>query len=241
MWHLSQDVLSWNSYQKCSVVWPIIFLPQTRTLCSTCKYTVHTPLTLPSSGVFSCRVYMSMLFDKRNCLSASLIFLVSLCLFPGADLRLKHVNLEVHDNHTAHQTLGLSSRHLVVRRGRPFKVTMLLHGRVFNPQMETLIFTALLGRLQANIWCELFTLFLAVICYRLSVKTCSGHMMKIFFLSVIACGYFSPFLTVLLYRWAVCWNPCHVVEGWVYFSVECPYPPRGEAFSVGYCPRLLPC
>lgn len=31
MWHLSQDVLSWNSYQKCSVVWPIIFLPQTRT------------------------------------------------------------------------------------------------------------------------------------------------------------------------------------------------------------------
>uniref|UniRef100_A0A8C7GAI5 Transglutaminase N-terminal domain-containing protein n=1 Tax=Oncorhynchus kisutch TaxID=8019 RepID=A0A8C7GAI5_ONCKI len=58
-------------------------------------------------------------------------------------LRLKHVNLEVHDNHTAHQTLGLSSRHLVVRRGRPFKVTMLLHGRVFNPQMKTLIFTAL--------------------------------------------------------------------------------------------------
>ncbi|KAM9505058.1 protein-glutamine gamma-glutamyltransferase 5-like [Salvelinus alpinus] len=51
---------------------------------------------------------------------------------------------QVHDNHTAHQTLGLSSRHLVVRRGRPFKVTMLLHGRVFNPQMETLIFTALL-------------------------------------------------------------------------------------------------
>uniref|UniRef100_A0A8C8ES48 Transglutaminase-like domain-containing protein n=1 Tax=Oncorhynchus tshawytscha TaxID=74940 RepID=A0A8C8ES48_ONCTS len=38
---------------------------------------------------------------------------------------LKHVNLEVHDNHTAHQTLGLSSRHQVVRRGRPFKVTML--------------------------------------------------------------------------------------------------------------------
>ncbi|XP_029579021.1 protein-glutamine gamma-glutamyltransferase 5 [Salmo trutta] len=67
------------------------------------------------------------------------------------DLRLKHVNLEVHDNHTAHQTLGLSSRHLVVRRGRPFKVTMLLHGRVFNPQRETLIFTALLGGMSVEI------------------------------------------------------------------------------------------
>uniref|UniRef100_A0A8C7TLJ8 Transglutaminase-like domain-containing protein n=1 Tax=Oncorhynchus mykiss TaxID=8022 RepID=A0A8C7TLJ8_ONCMY len=67
------------------------------------------------------------------------------------DLRLKHVNLEVHDNHTAHQTQGLSSRHLVVRRGRPFKVTMLLHGRVFNPQMKTLIFTALLGGLSVEI------------------------------------------------------------------------------------------
>uniref|UniRef100_A0A8C7TLK8 Transglutaminase-like domain-containing protein n=1 Tax=Oncorhynchus mykiss TaxID=8022 RepID=A0A8C7TLK8_ONCMY len=64
---------------------------------------------------------------------------------------LNHVNLEVHDNHTAHQTQGLSSRHLVVRRGRPFKVTMLLHGRVFNPQMKTLIFTALLGGLSVEI------------------------------------------------------------------------------------------
>ncbi|CDQ74615.1 unnamed protein product [Oncorhynchus mykiss] len=109
---------------------------------------------------------MSML--ETVCLCAS-IFLVSLCLFPWADLRLKHVNLEVHDNHTAHQTQGLSSRHLVVRRGRPFKVTMLLHGRVFNPQMKTLIFTALL-----------------VICYRLSV----GCLLK----SLSCCQRMSLFL-----------------------------------------------
>lgn len=149
---MSQDVLSWNSYQKCSVVWPIIFLPQTRTHSVSlaniqCIPLSHCPPTVCFLAECTC---LCCLIRETVCLCAS-IFLVSLCLFPWADLRLKHVNLEVHDNHTAHQTQGLSSRHLVVRRGRPFKVTMLLHGRVFNPQMKTLIFTALLGRLQANI------------------------------------------------------------------------------------------
>ncbi|XP_067096222.1 protein-glutamine gamma-glutamyltransferase 5-like isoform X1 [Osmerus mordax] len=58
-------------------------------------------------------------------------------------LTLNHVNMEAHENHVSHKTLGLSSRHLVVRRGWSFKITLLFNDPVFN--VQTLVLEALLG------------------------------------------------------------------------------------------------
>ncbi|XP_041858874.1 protein-glutamine gamma-glutamyltransferase 5-like isoform X2 [Melanotaenia boesemani] len=60
----------------------------------------------------------------------------------GADnchIRLKFVNFETHDNHISHETQGLSDKHLVVRRGKPFKLTLLFHGRMWNPCTDRLV------------------------------------------------------------------------------------------------------
>ncbi|KAG5838038.1 hypothetical protein ANANG_G00219550 [Anguilla anguilla] len=62
-------------------------------------------------------------------------------------LRLRHVNLELWENLEAHHTQGLSSRELVVRRGQPFKLTLLFKQRRFNPRTDTLLFKALIGDL----------------------------------------------------------------------------------------------
>uniref|UniRef100_UPI0037E761C7 protein-glutamine gamma-glutamyltransferase 5-like isoform X2 n=1 Tax=Semicossyphus pulcher TaxID=241346 RepID=UPI0037E761C7 len=59
--------------------------------------------------------------------------------------RLKLVNYEIHDNNIAHETEGLSNAHLVVRRGKPFKVTLMFDGRSWNPMSEILILEVLLG------------------------------------------------------------------------------------------------
>ncbi|MBN3322620.1 TGM2 glutamyltransferase, partial [Atractosteus spatula] len=61
-------------------------------------------------------------------------------------LRLKYTNMEQQSNHRNHQTQGLSSRSLVVRRGVPFKVTLFFEGRGYNPQVDTLTFAAFLDR-----------------------------------------------------------------------------------------------
>uniref|UniRef100_A0AAV2LWM6 protein-glutamine gamma-glutamyltransferase n=1 Tax=Knipowitschia caucasica TaxID=637954 RepID=A0AAV2LWM6_KNICA len=44
--------------------------------------------------------------------------------------QLRFVNFEIHDNHRSHETVGLSSHHLVVRRGWAFRLTLLFHQRV---------------------------------------------------------------------------------------------------------------
>ncbi|XP_075882707.1 protein-glutamine gamma-glutamyltransferase 5-like isoform X2 [Nelusetta ayraudi] len=52
--------------------------------------------------------------------------------------RLKYVNFETHFNHIYHETLGFSREHLVVRRGKPFRLTLMFDGRSWNPQTEIL-------------------------------------------------------------------------------------------------------
>ncbi|XP_046892773.1 transglutaminase 5, like [Hypomesus transpacificus] len=66
------------------------------------------------------------------------------------DLSVQYVNLEELANQQSHETQGFTSRSLVVRRGAPFRVTLDLKGRPFNPQTDTLIFKALLGRLRVS-------------------------------------------------------------------------------------------
>uniref|UniRef100_W5LYH1 protein-glutamine gamma-glutamyltransferase n=1 Tax=Lepisosteus oculatus TaxID=7918 RepID=W5LYH1_LEPOC len=63
----------------------------------------------------------------------------------GKGLRLKYTNMEQQSNHRNHQTQGLSSRSLVVRRGVPFKVTLFFEGRGYDSQVDTLTFAAFLG------------------------------------------------------------------------------------------------
>ncbi|KAM8754192.1 protein-glutamine gamma-glutamyltransferase E-like [Acanthopagrus schlegelii] len=58
--------------------------------------------------------------------------------------QLKFMNFEAHDNHAAHKTEGLSQKHLVVRRGSPFKI-QLLFGQGWNPHAQVLILEVWLG------------------------------------------------------------------------------------------------
>uniref|UniRef100_A0A667Y5W3 protein-glutamine gamma-glutamyltransferase n=1 Tax=Myripristis murdjan TaxID=586833 RepID=A0A667Y5W3_9TELE len=80
-------------------------------------------------------------------------------LFPGPNndrCRLKYVNFEVHENHVSHETLGLSSQHLVVRRGKPFKLTLLFRSRLWNPHTENLVLEVCLGGLSERIPVQVF-------------------------------------------------------------------------------------
>jgi len=59
--------------------------------------------------------------------------------------RLKLVNFEALENQTSHETEGLGNKHLVVRRGKPFNVTLLFHNRSINPHTESLVLEVCLG------------------------------------------------------------------------------------------------
>ncbi|KAK5863160.1 hypothetical protein PBY51_000210 [Eleginops maclovinus] len=59
--------------------------------------------------------------------------------------RLKLVNYEAEENSISHETHGLSEKHLVVRRGKPFKLTMWFHKRLWDPQTEYPVFEVFLG------------------------------------------------------------------------------------------------
>uniref|UniRef100_A0A667YR67 Transglutaminase 5, like n=1 Tax=Myripristis murdjan TaxID=586833 RepID=A0A667YR67_9TELE len=64
------------------------------------------------------------------------------------DLNIQYVHLEQSANQEAHKTDGFSSsKTLVVRRGAPFRVSLLLKGRPFSPKTDSIIIRVLLGRL----------------------------------------------------------------------------------------------
>ncbi|XP_024149876.1 protein-glutamine gamma-glutamyltransferase 5 [Oryzias melastigma] len=65
--------------------------------------------------------------------------------------RLKLVNFENEDNHISHQTQGLSSNYLVVRRGKPFKVTLMFDNQAWNRPNHRLVLEARLGDLSVRI------------------------------------------------------------------------------------------
>ncbi|XP_062301417.1 transglutaminase 5, like [Scomber scombrus] len=64
------------------------------------------------------------------------------------DLSIKYVSVEKPENLEKHRTEGFSSsKPLVVRRGAPFKISLQLKGRPFNPQTDTVGIKVMLGRL----------------------------------------------------------------------------------------------
>uniref|UniRef100_A0A8C5EC85 protein-glutamine gamma-glutamyltransferase n=1 Tax=Gouania willdenowi TaxID=441366 RepID=A0A8C5EC85_GOUWI len=75
-------------------------------------------------------------------------------VFPGifnGHCQLKFVNFEAQENTVSHETQGLSKTHLVVRRGKPFKITLVFDGRVLNPPSESLMLEVRLGSLSERI------------------------------------------------------------------------------------------
>ncbi|XP_015252084.1 PREDICTED: protein-glutamine gamma-glutamyltransferase 5-like [Cyprinodon variegatus] len=67
------------------------------------------------------------------------------------NLRLRLVNFEHKENHISHETQGLSENHLVVRRGKPFKLTLMFGGGTWNPRTARLLLLVRLGNLAQEI------------------------------------------------------------------------------------------
>ncbi|KAK2861846.1 hypothetical protein Q5P01_001379 [Channa striata] len=68
------------------------------------------------------------------------------------DLSIQHVNLEKSENLERHRTEGFSSSNvLVVRRGAPFKISLQMKGRPFDPNTDSMRIKVMLGRLYVTI------------------------------------------------------------------------------------------
>ncbi|XP_008316607.1 protein-glutamine gamma-glutamyltransferase 5-like isoform X2 [Cynoglossus semilaevis] len=65
--------------------------------------------------------------------------------------KLKLVDFHIHENLAYHRTEGLSKKHLVARRGKPFKVTLVFCDGPWNPRTENLVLEVLLGNLSKRI------------------------------------------------------------------------------------------
>nr|XP_019952098.1 PREDICTED: protein-glutamine gamma-glutamyltransferase 5-like [Paralichthys olivaceus] len=64
------------------------------------------------------------------------------------DIFIKNVDMEQSENLERHRTDGFSSaKSLVVRRGAPFRISLQLEGRPFNPKTDSLRVKIMLGRL----------------------------------------------------------------------------------------------
>uniref|UniRef100_A0A8D0AZU0 protein-glutamine gamma-glutamyltransferase n=1 Tax=Sander lucioperca TaxID=283035 RepID=A0A8D0AZU0_SANLU len=64
--------------------------------------------------------------------------------------QLKFVDFKANENHISHETQGLSKQHLVVRRGKPFKLTLLFRTWSLNPSTERLVLDVSLGHLSES-------------------------------------------------------------------------------------------
>ncbi|KAM9351055.1 protein-glutamine gamma-glutamyltransferase 2-like [Symphorus nematophorus] len=65
--------------------------------------------------------------------------------------QLKLVNFQTKENHISHETEGLSEKHLVVRRGRPFKLTLMFDSQLWSPHTEMLVLEVWLGDMSERI------------------------------------------------------------------------------------------
>ncbi|XP_078110502.1 protein-glutamine gamma-glutamyltransferase 5-like isoform X2 [Sander vitreus] len=64
--------------------------------------------------------------------------------------QLKLVDFKANENHISHETQGLSKEHLVVRRGKPFKLTLLFRSRSLDPCSEKLVLDVSIGHLSES-------------------------------------------------------------------------------------------
>lgn len=73
---------------------------------------------------------------------------------PSAGPRIQNVDLEKSENLEKHRTQGFScSSALVVRRGAPFKISVQLKGRPFNPRTDSMRIRVMLGiGMKSTVW-----------------------------------------------------------------------------------------
>lgn len=105
-------------------------------------------LQIPSLGSFCSSSLISTQISVILIRVFCFVFFPPPAAFTGTNrgsCHLKLVNFEAHENHISHETQGLSHRHLVVRRGKPFKVTLLFGGQAWNPHTEVLSLQVWLG------------------------------------------------------------------------------------------------
>ncbi|XP_053705506.1 protein-glutamine gamma-glutamyltransferase E-like [Synchiropus splendidus] len=80
--------------------------------------------------------------------------------------RLKMVNFQIQQNHISHETQGLGRNVLVVRRGKPFKLTLVFRSRLWNPDVENLLLEVLLlDELSEQIPVQFSNLWLDSLCW----------------------------------------------------------------------------
>ncbi|KAG8002897.1 Protein-glutamine gamma-glutamyltransferase 2 [Nibea albiflora] len=65
--------------------------------------------------------------------------------------RLRYINFEVSENSISHETQGLSKDNLVVRRGKPFKITLMFTGDSWDPRTEQLVLEVCLGSMSEKV------------------------------------------------------------------------------------------
>lgn len=86
------------------------------------------------------KLWFILLFLNTNSTNPSFF------LFSSTALNIQHVNLEKLENLHRHRTQDFTaSRALVVRRGAPFRISLQLAGRPFNPSMDKLRIKVMLG------------------------------------------------------------------------------------------------
>ncbi|XP_073708462.1 transglutaminase 5, like isoform X2 [Garra rufa] len=67
------------------------------------------------------------------------------------EFKLQSINLQQMENQIQHNTEGLSSSTMVLRRGQPFTILISNEGRPFDPMKEKLIFRIILGPLALDV------------------------------------------------------------------------------------------
>lgn len=110
-------------------------------------------------------------------LALSLILLKNyICIYIFAELNIQHASLEKSENLQRHKTEGFSSsKALVVRRGAPFRVSLQLEGRPFNPECDALRVKLTLGTHRPpphSLFCELAEFPFASLSFLLSGPRC---------------------------------------------------------------------
>lgn len=114
-----------------------------------------------------------------------LFFILNIVLSLFAELNIQHASLEQSENLWRHKTEGFSSsKALVVRRGAPFRVSLQLEGRPFNPKSDSLGIRLWLGTHRPpppSFYLQVPWIFLCLIvvpCFRTPVHVTAGHLLQ---------------------------------------------------------------
>lgn len=88
-------------------------------------------------------MYFSLQHFQLKIALYQFVALCLLCIYVCAGLKLMYANLEENQNQVQHNTEGLNSNGLVVRRGQPFKITLSFDGPYISIKDDLMLRTDL--------------------------------------------------------------------------------------------------